>query len=174
MIVLINGTYGVGKSTVARSIQEKIPNVEILESDFYYSQMLNENPYSVGGGTTPQNNMTFLTRFKKVIFDQLDDINKITIVVMAITQDECKNEILEPLIEKSAEFYHFILTANHETILDRINNQDNREKMFATSFLEPNIKFLENNFQNVPRIKTDNKDISAVADEIIDIIGLKN
>ena len=45
MIVLINGTYGVGKSTVAKRIQAQIPNVQIIESDYFYYQMIEENPF---------------------------------------------------------------------------------------------------------------------------------
>ncbi len=172
MIVLINGTYGVGKSTVAQSIQDKIPNVEILESDFYYLQMIEKDYNLAFGGTTPQNNMNFLSRFKKVVFDLMEDdnFNKITIVVMAITRDECNKEILEPLAEKCPDFYHFILTANRDTIIERINKQEKRDKAWAISFLNSNIKYLEDNFEHVPRINTENKEISEIADEIIGIV----
>lgn len=170
MIILLNGTYGVGKSTVAQSIQDKLPNIEILEADYYYLQMIKEDYHLAFGGTTPQNNMNFLSRFKKVVSDCLCEKDRTTIIVMAITQDECNREILQPLMESGVEFHHIILTANRNTILERINNQDNRDKLISKYFLDSNIKYLDNHFENVPRIDTDNKEISKIADEIIGIV----
>ena len=174
MIVLINGTYGVGKSTVAKRIQAQIPNVQIIESDYFYYQMIEKNPFLAFGGTTPQNNMNFLTRFKNEVFNQLNNTDKIIIIVMAITQDECKKEILEPLVEKCAEFYHFILTASKDTILSRIESQSGRDVFIAKGFLDENIHYLNTNFDSSIRIDTNNKDVSTIANEIIEAIGQLN
>ena len=77
MIIWLNGTYGVGKTTVARKIEELLDTeTEILESDYYYQEMVKENMLLAFGGTLPQNNKNFLMRFKKVIEEKLENTNK--------------------------------------------------------------------------------------------------
>lgn len=73
MIIWIDGAYGVGKTTVARKVKEILGgDTEIVDSDYYYQEMINENGLLALGGTLPQNNKVFLARFKKVIEDNLN------------------------------------------------------------------------------------------------------
>ena len=89
MIIWIDGAYGVGKSTVARKIEELLDvDTEILESDYHYQEMIKENMLLAFGGTLPQNNKNFLMRFKKIIEEKLENTNKQLVIVMALTQKE--------------------------------------------------------------------------------------
>ena len=61
MIILINGTYGVGKSSVSKEIQRQIENgkVRLFDPDGFYQDIKKEIFYDIilnGGGLNPQNN----------------------------------------------------------------------------------------------------------------------
>ncbi len=67
MIIWINGTYGVGKTSTALKICEKLKNkkVELISSD-YYQEIIKEIA-ELGGRVLPQNNKLFLSKFKEIV-----------------------------------------------------------------------------------------------------------
>lgn len=174
MVIWLNGTFGIGKTTVACKINELLENnkFEILEADEYYNEMIKENPMLLLGGAFPQNNKNFIERFKKIIKEKIE--NKNLIIVMAITENECKENLYECLKDNNCDIFHFILTANEETIKTRIEKDNNRDKSFALTFLKPNIIFLNNNFEDAIRINTDNKNINEIAKEILKVVDRKS
>ena len=172
MIIWLNGTYGVGKTTVARKIGELLDTeIEILESDYYYQEMVKENMLLAFGGTLPQNNKNFLKRFKKVIEEKLENTNKQLVIVMALTQKEGV-ELLFEHFNLKGNVLHIILTASEETIKSRINSDDNRERGFAIEWLKYNLAFLDANFPDAIRIDTENEDADAIANEIISHLNI--
>ena len=175
MIIWIDGTYGIGKSTVAQEIKEKISDteIEILDSDYYYQEMIKENGFLALGGTLPQNNQNFIKRFKKVLVEKIEHQDKkLIIIVMSVTQPECKEQIFDVLSAENSELLHIILTAKKETIEARIQLDENRDKGFSLQWLEFNQNFLEKNFDNALRISTENKSSNDIADEIIQCIKI--
>ena len=166
MIIWLDGAYGVGKTTVARKIEELLGgDTEIVDSDYYYQEMINENGLFALGGTLPQNNKVFLTRFKKVIEDKLENTDKQLIIVMALTQKESV-ELLFDYFNLDRDILHIILTASAETIKARIE-ADNRGRGTALEWLTYNLAFLDVNSPDAIRINTENKDVDTTANEII-------
>lgn len=169
MIIWLDGTYGIGKSTVAEKIKQLLDdeNIEILESDNIYMKMIQKNPLTaLGTGTLPQNNIHFINLFKELIEEKSSKKNKIFIVDMSITQKECKVELFEYLKNKNIEILHIILTASKETLFTRIENSTNRDSI-SLLYMDENIKFLNDNFKTDIRVNTDNKTIDEIANEII-------
>lgn len=175
MLVWLDGTYGVGKTSVAQEIKKLLltNDIEILESDMYYNEMINENPYLALGGALPQNNQNFINKFKKVVEDNLKNSDKIVIAVMALTQKECKEQLYDYFINSNIPTLHIILTANIETIKSRIDTDSNRDKVFALQYIEENIKFFENNYKDDIYIGTDNKTVEEIAKIILQNIKIK-
>lgn len=170
MIIWIDGAYGVGKTTVARKVKEILGgDTEIVDSDYYYQEMINENGLLALGGTLPQNNKVFLARFKKVIEDKLENTNKLLIIVMALTQKE-SIELLFDYFNSDRDILHIILTASEETIKARIE-ADNRGKGTALEWLTYNLAFLDVNSPDAIRIDTENKDVDTIANEIISYLN---
>lgn len=62
-------------------------------------------------------------------------IKYVIIVVMALTQNECKEDLFDCLINSGINITHFILTAEKETIKSRINADESRDKNFSLEFL---------------------------------------
>lgn len=171
MIIWIDGTYGVGKTKVALEIQKQFEGViEFLESDFYYIEMIHENPFLIMGGTLPQNNMNFIKRFRNIIEEKTKNLSTNVLIDMSLTQRECKKEIFDYILSLQRNVLHIILSANEETIKSRIENDVEREKDLALSFLKINTAFLNDNFKDAIRINTNNRSVCDIAEEIIGIV----
>lgn len=177
MIIWIDGTYGVGKTAVAMKIKESLSddNAELLEADCYSNELLKcvveeaetNNSFPNIGGTLPQNNMRFLREFRELIEEKSKHADKKLIVDMALTMKECKEELFDRLKSNGRNIVHIILTADEDTIKSRIKNGRNRLNETALEWLKPNIAFLDKNFLDAIRIKTDNRDVNDIVAEII-------
>lgn len=181
MIIWIDGVRGVGKTTVALKIEERVPDKEVehLDSDFYFREMLkvlgeyaeeNHCPLSeIIGGTSPQTNKVFSAHFRKIIEEKAKKTKNL-IISMALIKAQCKDEIFDYLVNRDISILHIILTASKDTIKHRIKfDDDTRDKKTALEILDDSISFLDRNFADTLRIDTDNKSICDVADEIIKI-----
>ena len=124
MIILINGTYGVGKSSVSKEIQRQIENgkVRLFDPDGFYQDIKKEIFYDIilnGGGVNPQNNISFLNRVKKELKVFMNK-EIMCIVPMAVTTKESLEIIWKYLYTNEKEFCHFILDADESAITERI------------------------------------------------------
>lgn len=96
MIIWINGTYGVGKTTIIHKLEEKLDshNCMIISSDEFH--MKNPHIFETGGGCYPQNNVEFNKRFKAYILEQIKGNSKKYIIIdMALTDKICKEQLFE-------------------------------------------------------------------------------
>ena len=169
MILWINGTYGVGKTSVANRIAERMNSYHpvVLNSDFYYLKLGQNSPHlSMSGGTTPQNNINFLLYFKTIINNCNE--GQLVIIDMAATMKESKEILIEYLSERE-DFLHIVLEADRETALLRISRdtEEIRDRKFSINHLDRNIEFLAANYDEALRINTNGKSVDCVADEII-------
>ena len=178
--VILLSAYG--KTTVAKKIAARFGSeAELLESDYYSNETLKriveeaEAAHSLPhlGGCLPQNNMRFIREFKELIKEKSKDTNKKLIIDTALTRKECKENLFDCLQKEGKDIVHIILTADKETIKERIKNDTNRMKDIALEWMVDNIKFLDSNYPNAIWIKTDNRDIDDIVDEIIEIIESK-
>lgn len=170
MIIWIDGTYGVGKTTISQKLKSQLTekNFEILNADYYFQNMLKSNPL-IGGGTTPQNNIPFINFFRDLIEHKIAENQLNLIVDMSLTQKECKEMLFDILIKKYTNIKHFILIANSKTIQLRIQNSIRQDKKLALYYLESNNKFLTENFKDSIRIDTE-KNIDEIVNEIINFL----
>ena len=182
MIIWVDGTYSVGKTTVAKKTAARLGSeAELLESDYYSNETLKriveeaEESHSLPhlGGCLPQNNMRFIREFKELIKEKSKDTNKKLIIDMALTRKECKENLFDCLQKEAKDIVHIILTADKEAIKERIKKDTNRMKDIALDWMVDNIEFLDSNYPDAIWIKTDNRDIDDIVDEIIGIIESK-
>ncbi len=185
MIIWIDGTYGVGKTTVATKLKECFSSdkSELLLSDYYWKEFLKRfyeiakanNCFPNFGGTLPQYNIQFINEFKTLINKKEKDSDKKLIIDMALTTNECKENLFDNLKNQGINIVHIILMANEKIIKSRILNDDKRddlEKREHLSRLPQNISFLNDNYSNAIRIQADNHNPNDITDEIAKTINL--
>ena len=171
MILCLDGPYGVGKTTIANKIKEKFISKDliILESDYYYQEWFKENPeLFLFGGTMPQNNQRFVSMFRDVIKETASNPNQLIISDMALTDDVSRKGIIDELCSEGYDVKHIILTADKDTILERIENDKNRDQSFAHQWLPVQLSYLEN--IDATKVETEGRSIDDIADLIISII----
>lgn len=172
MIVWIDGTYGVGKSAVAKELSQSsdLQNIVLMDSDEYYFPGLNSGRY-FGGGTSPQNNKRFLSDFKGLIETEASKPDTTVIVVMTLSMDECREHLLLPLAMKFHDFLHVILTADKNTILSRIHADHKRDQSWAAQHLDRTLVYLKENYPQAEWINTNSLTPTEVANSIISLIS---
>ena len=161
MIVWLDGTCGVGKSTVAKELNKKIGNKSNV---FDPDMILVECPtILLGGGVKSQNNIRFLKKCQEEI-QELHESDRILIIPMALTETNAKSELLE-YFEKE-EHIHIILSASRAILESRIKGDQNRDKKFALNETDGNMFFLRKYYPNDIVIDTDNKCVKDIANEV--------
>jgi gluconate kinase len=168
-IIWLDGTFGVGKTTVSMSLNKKLPQFKILDSDEYHQTLMKKNPDAfVFGGFLPQNNKYFIQYFRKIIDEEIAKGATNLIVVMAVTFEESRKGLLNYFENKGVEITHIILQANKDVLQERIMSDKQRDQDFALQRMEWNLKFLEQHYVDAVRIDTDNMIPEEVADVIFD------
>lgn len=169
MIIWINGTYGVGKTTVAQEVKNILGDCAIIiEPDIDFQRFCKEKFSKVGGGFFPQNNVTFISELQDKI-ENKEKENKFVIVPMTVAMDESKIGLIDYFKEKKI-IKHFILTASNDIIRQRIDNDYNRDKELSLRSIKSNINYFKNNFHDDINIFTDNLDKIEVANRIVEVI----
>lgn len=181
MILWINRTYCVGKTDVSGRLKEKLSadDAELLELDNYSDSIMgkilknpkesNNNSYSDIDGASLFD-IQFYEEFRKMIEEKA---HKMLIIDTAVTDKACKNIVFDYLSKKYDDLLHVILVADEDTIKLRIQNDDKRkqdDKLFALINLKSNLSFMEENFKDAVWIKTDDRDIESIVDEIIELV----
>ena len=164
MIGWIDGTYGVGKTTVARILEEKINSkVVFIDSDSYYLEFAQKYPYcTMFGGSLPQINKSYLNDFKKYIEQNIDND---MVIVMCLSTIEC-DEILVKYF-KEYTHKHYILCVGKDEFEKRIEvDGSHRDKGTARFYYDTNSKY-HDKYSEAIRIETDGISPEEVAQKII-------
>ena len=166
MIIWINGTYGVVKTTVANTLNKIYSdNSKVLEPDELWLSFLSSNLTLGfrGGGAYPQANEDFIDFLKVRINEIISSYEGLLIIPMAVTEQLSYNTLIRTNQNKIKQF---ILEANENILHERINQDKNRDKNLATYSMKENIDFL-NKISDAIHIDTSNMTSDEVANCII-------
>lgn len=103
MIIFLDGTFGIGKTSTATGLIGINSHIQIMESDYYYKEKWCKNDDNVYkalfGGVRPQSNVFFLDYFKEQIVEKMK-YKKIVLVVMALTESQSKAILFDRIRKK--------------------------------------------------------------------------
>lgn len=166
-VLLINGTYGVGKTTVANLIvKSEYQEFIMMDPDEYYCELATKGllPFI---GWPMQASKIFLTYFKNKLDFSLKENN--VVIPVTISTEICKTELYDYL-KDTTELIHVILFADDEVVIKRINNDIGRSKDFSKENLHNNLLFMKKYFLNANWIDTTTKSVEEVANDIIRLL----
>ena len=184
MIILINGTYGIGKTTTAKCLFEIFSDSFFSGGDFALYDpddfILSEidmnqfNSFFKIYGWECTANPAYLEiaqkNIKKLIADHIA-----VIVPMTLAHENGKKYIIDYFATIGEPLKHFILEADNFTTTQRIVFQKERDKKLSLKWIDTNLKFLKDNYPDAIRINTEQKAPRKIAKEIareIDLYGL--
>lgn len=167
MIIWINGSFGVGKTSIA----------ELLKNELYKSFIY--DPEEIGGFLSNMFNhekddfqdYELWRTLNSDILKYLCSIYEIVIVPMTIISNEYYDEIVNELETTGIKINHFILCASKENIINRLDSRENSTE-WAYNQVDKCINAFESNKFRGKKINTDNITISDVVKIIIDSIQL--
>lgn len=159
-LIIINGTMGVGKTTICKELNKKLKNSVWLDGDWAWMM----NPFIVNEET------------KKMVVDNIDhmlknflNVSHIQNIVFnwVLDKEEIFEEVLEPLKDCKFNLYKFILICDDEILIRRIQKdiQDGkREKGAIKKGLERQELYKK---LDTVKIVTDNREVQEIVEEII-------
>ncbi len=162
MIIWINGSFGVGKTTVSEKLKDKIEGSVIYDPEDIGSFLSKTLPIK-------KNDFQDFELWRTLNFEilkYLDEKLKVVIVPMTITNKRYYDEIVGRLKENGVEARHFILTASKESIINRLNIRGNSTE-WAYRQVDRCIEAIEKNRFDGYKIDTDDKDPDEVCSIII-------
>ena len=170
MIIFINGTFGIGKSSVAEILVNKIPNSLIFDPE-EVGYMLRKIYKPIDNPRDFQDLIAWRELTVKTAQALKKQYNRNFIMPMCIWNKKYFNEIIPNLKKIDSDFYHFCLVANKETILKRLKERNDSIEVinWATERIEKCINaYKSKKFEK--KIFTEEKTVNEVTDEILTYI----
>lgn len=172
-IIWINGTFGVGKTTVSNVIVDKINNAFLLEFDDLQMKYKPKSIFDVLGDRYPEARRYLIDALVSEILEIIQQGQyDYLIIPIALINDYCREKLVNGLA--NIDSYHFILKASNDILQERIFNQENRDVDLAITYMDIANDYLRNHYSEAYRIDTTNKTIDSIADEIVEIIVVQD
>ena len=166
MIIWINGSFGVGKTTIAENLKERITNSIVYDPEkvgtFLYK-------------TLPEKKDDFqdYELWRTINYEmlkELDKQNEVIIVPMTITNLQYYNEIIGKLQKDGIKVIHFILIAEKENIFSRLNARGNSTE-WAYRQVDRCVTAFQDDCFNGQKIDTNNKSVDEICNYIMKLIN---
>lgn len=165
MIIWINGCFGVGKTTIANRLKEKIDNSIIYDPENVGTFLFNTLPVK-------EDDFQDYKLWRKINYELLKNLNtkfKAIIVPMTITNIQYYDEIIGRLERDGVNIKHVILTANKENIISRLNIRGNSTE-WAYRQVDRCVTAFQEDYIKGSRIDTNNKNTDEVCNWIFELI----
>ncbi len=163
MIIWINGSFGVGKTTVANKLKEKINESIIYDPEEIGTYLSNTQQEK-------KDDFQDYELWRTLNYEKLKELSlkfKIIIVPMTITNMQYYDEIAGRLERDGIDVKHFILIASKETLIKRLD-----ERGDSTEWAYNQVDRCVNAFKDIQgdKINTDNMSIDEVVNNIIEVL----
>lgn len=173
MVVLINGSFGVGKSTIARLVRDAIPGSAIYDPELigFVLMRVGKLLRLAGSGTDDFQDMVLWRRSVSAGTRLLGRLASGPIIVpMTFTSRDYFNEVVSNLGSSGSSPKTFCLRASLGTIEKRLENRkldpNGREKLWLTRRIRECVEAHHDSYFGEP-VDTDNRSAQEVADDIL-------
>lgn len=164
MIIWLNGAYGSGKTTVAYELKKRLDKAFVYDPEnvgFFIRKNLPKELH--------KENFQDHEQWRYFNYDLIKYIacsyEGIIIIPMTIINLNYYQEIVERLKADGIRLDHYILYANKETLIKRLNKRLERGETFAKSQIDYCIDFFDNSITE-NKIFTDDFDVDEVVEQI--------
>lgn len=164
-LLLLDGTYGVGKSTVAHCMCKSSNDTYVcVDPDEYYN---NDGKRYYKGGGPASNNSILQKDIRKVVEEIIQNRN---IIIPVTLFNRRLLERWTKLFCDIAEVRHFVLYADKKIIMSRIDLDEGRDKGFALDNLDNNEKYYQSSVTGSIKIDTSKFTPEEVAKMILESV----
>ena len=137
MIVWLNGTHGVGKTTASALVQQRIPGSRVLDAEKVGVTLMDITP-----GLPATDNFQHWPPWRPLVVETarhvLAYVGGTLIMPMTVLVEQYWREISAGLAEHGIPIRHFVLHADEQTLRQRIAKDDPQNlSSFRHDYLEP-------------------------------------
>lgn len=171
MIIMINGAFGIGKTSVANCLVKNIKNSMLYDPEEVGFLLRNIIPREIMHAEEKTDNFQDLILWKKTVVMLAEEIkkqyNKHLIIPMTIREIEYFKYIFNGMKKIDNDIYHFCLTAPLDKIHSRLKQRGETPDSWAFLQTEKCLKAFKN-YDFSEYIDTQNTSIEEVTQIIID------
>ena len=168
MIIWLNGPFGVGKTTLANRLHQEIPDSILYDpenlGDFFQENLPKAvcpedfQDYPIWRQTTVQ-----------IIRDLATKTGQVIIVPMTVFKKEYYQEIIEQGLREDMYVQHYILVAEKETILDRLDKRTQENNNWALKHLDNCLQAFEDQIPG-QKMDTDSLTVDEIAEIVLEVL----
>lgn len=169
MIIWINGAYGVGKSTLAEALKNKIDNAMIFDAE-EVGNAVRENYPNEPYGVIFENYPLWSEFCYRLLKDIHNTFHKNILVPMTLLQKSSYANIIERLLEDGIDVRFIILEASYQNIHGRILARGEDEDCWCMQNIQM-ASVASNSITGGYHINTDNKTVDELASVVLEYIN---
>ncbi|MFE9021954.1 AAA family ATPase [Streptomyces sp. NPDC007808] len=136
MIVWLNGTHGVGKTTTSALVQPLIPDSRVLDAE-----KVGETLMDIAPGLPGTDNFQHWPPWRQLVVETarrvLDYTGGTLVMPMTVLVEQYWREISAGLAHHGIPVRHFVLHADQDTLRERIERATPVPSPFRLRYLEP-------------------------------------
>lgn len=167
MIIWINGSFGVGKTTTSNEVHKKLKDSFIYDPEMTGLFIWNNSPDCISRKGDFQD-IPMWRDFNYQMLKYMDENYSGTIIVpMTLVNKEYYNEIIGRLITDGVSIYHYILVAEKSTILNRLIKRGEVDNSWAAQQIDRCLTAFEKDILGI-KIDTNNLNIEEVVKFILE------
>lgn len=161
MIIWINGSFGIGKTTISNELNKKITNSFIYDPEMAGEFIWNNSPDCISRKGDFQD-IPLWRVFNYQMLKYLHENYSGTIIVpMTLVNKEYYSQIVDRLITDGIPIHHYILEASKSTILNRLSKRGEADNSWASQQIDRCIISFEKDIRGI-KINTNNLSIEEV------------
>ncbi|HZK01731.1 MAG TPA: AAA family ATPase, partial [Anaerovoracaceae bacterium] len=164
MIIWLNGAFGSGKTTCAFELNRRLPNSFVYDPENIGYFIRDNIPKEIQNPDFQDYGQWRLFNYEMLRYI-VREYSGVIIVPMTINKHQYYEEIIQRLIDDGIILKHYILYADKETILKRLNKRLERGETWAKSQIDRCIEAFNTEIDE-EKIVTDNRSIDYVVEEI--------
>lgn len=136
VIVWLNGTHGVGKTTTSALVQQLIPDSRVFDAEKVGETLMDITP-----GLPPTDNFQHWPPWRPLVVETarrvLDYTGGTLVMPMTVQVEDYWLEISRGLKQHAIPVRHFVLHADPDTLRGRIDGAEVGQSAFRFAYLEP-------------------------------------
>ncbi|PAV29647.1 tunicamycin resistance protein [Virgibacillus profundi] len=175
MIIMINGAFGVGKTTISNGLLEELENSMIYDPEevgFMLGNIIPEKVKQIEAGTGDFQDLQLWKELTVKVAKLLITKYKVNLIVpMTIRKPEYFSYIINGFKNIDKQTYHFCLTASKHTIYERLRKRGEEEGNWCYQQTEKCLQSF-NEYDFGEYIDTENVSTTVIVDQIVEKINL--
>ena len=168
MILMINGAFGVGKTTTAHALHEKVPNSMVFDPEMIGGMLRYVIPQDIQKAEATTGDFQDFLLWKELTVEtakRLVNHYGLHLIVPMTIREPAYFEYIYNGFKEISDTHHFCLTASKETIHQRLKERGEEGNWPFQQTDKCLAAFERYNFGEV--IDTENKSVEAIVDYIL-------